>query len=87
MTVNPEKLDTFMAVYVDELTKAVQGYPEEYRFPVDYVPTVVMKMRVAFAQNSFNKDGRAIKGTCKRLGIPYTYKGIASFLERSADNA
>lgn len=37
-------------------------------------------MRRAIRKNSFNKDGRAFKATCKRLKIAHTYKAINNFI-------
>jgi len=73
--------DTFAQTYTEELEKAVLKYPEEYVWPVENVPTVAAKMIQAFRAGTYNKDGRAIKATCKRLNIPYTYKGINAYLE------
>ena len=84
MPVNPEKLTLFILAYEPNLTRAVQKYPKEYPWPVANVPAVVGKMAVAVQQGTFNKDGYAMKWTCKELGIPYTYKGISEFLEREA---
>jgi hypothetical protein len=73
-------IERWMDVYTRELTAAVEKYPAEYVFPVETVPTVAAKMRAAFLRESFNKDGRAIKATCKHFGIPYTYTAIRKFL-------
>jgi hypothetical protein len=35
----------------------------------------------AFAQGSYNKDGLAVKNTCKALGVNYTYKAINEYLK------
>jgi hypothetical protein len=74
------RLDVFAAVYREELRKAVVAFPDEYGFKPAKVDTVADRMIVAFARGSFNKDGRAIKATCKRLGIKYTYAAINSYL-------
>lgn len=73
-------LEQFMAVYSGELLKAVQTYSNEYLFPTTDVPHVVGRMQAAILRKSYNKDGRAMKGTCKRLGIPYTYTAINAFV-------
>lgn len=73
--------ESFMTVYGEELEKAVAKYPDEYRYPVSECPTVAKKMRAGFEQGSYNKDGRAIKATCKRLGIAFTYTGINTYLK------
>lgn len=73
--------DRFTQVYVEELTQAVLKYPDEYTWPVENVPNVAAKMIQAFRAGTYNKDGRAIKGTCKRLGIKYTYTAINAYLK------
>jgi len=72
--------DNFIQVYTEQLEKAVKEYPDEYAFPVANVPTVVAKMSVGFKNKTYNKDGRAIKATCKVLGIKYTYTAINEYL-------
>jgi hypothetical protein len=74
-------LQTFVSVYAEELRAAVEKYPEEYGYPVTAVPGVVEKMTVAFAKGTYNKDGRAIRATCKRLGIGYTYRDINAYIK------
>lgn len=73
-------METWMAEYLKQLEIAVREHPEDYGFPVEKVPEVAAKMRVAFGRGSFNKDSRAIKGTCKAFGIKYTYAAINEFL-------
>ena len=74
-------LDRFCELYATNLEHAVREHPEEYAYPVETVPVVVSRMRAAFLRGSYNKDGRAIKATCKQLGIPYTYTAINTFLK------
>ena len=71
--------ETFKQVYTEELTKAVRDNPKEYAWPIENVPVVVDKMMAALVAGTANKDGQAIKATCKRLGIKYTYKGIKEY--------
>ena len=82
-------LDRFMEIYERELTAAVAKYPDDYPWSTEKdgngnprltVKTVVERMRPAIADGSFNKDGHAIRKTCKALGIPYTYSGIRAFI-------
>ena len=40
-----------------------------------------MKLSNRAKGGSFNKDGRAIKNVCKKLNIPFTYKGIAEYIK------
>lgn len=72
--------DIFFETYTANLTKAVEKHPNQYGFPVNYVPTVVSKMKDAVKKGTFNKDGFGFKWTCKDLGIPYTYKAIKDFV-------
>ncbi len=71
----------FVAEYHTQLTNAVTKYPSEYAFGLEKVPQVVDNMTVAFKNATYNKDGRAIKTTCKILGIKHTYKDINAYLK------
>lgn len=87
--------DNFRAVYAEELARAVEQYPAEYPWahggttvignvgnttlPRSTVDEVAARMFGAMERGTFNKDGRAFKATCKRLGIPYTYAGIVAY--------
>lgn len=70
----------FENIYLTELQNAIKNYPEEYRFKLEESFGVAERMIAAIYKGSYNKDGRAIKATCKKLGIPYTYKAINEFL-------
>lgn len=72
--------EEFHRVYVQRLTEAVQNHPDEYAWPVENVPQVAEKMMGAIVRGTFNKDGYAIRNTCKQLDIPYTYAGIRAYL-------
>jgi hypothetical protein len=78
---NEPNLARFLEVYSEELAKAVKAYPDEYPWHKD-TPVVVVseKMAHAIRKGTFNKDGRAFKGTCKRLGLAHTYKAINGFI-------
>lgn len=78
--VNPQQLERFMAIYAPALVKVVIMYQREYAYPVSEVPGVVVKMRRAFEEGSYNKDGRAIAATCRALNIKHTRKAIEAFL-------
>lgn len=73
-------IERFEAIYRDELEAAVRDHPEEYTWPIERVPSVAQKMIAAIRNNTYNKDGRAIKATCKRLGVKHTYTAIAAYL-------
>jgi len=72
--------DTFAQVYTEELIKAVTNYPKEYAWPLANVPTVAKIMLDAVKAQTYSKDGRAFKNTCKRLNIKCTYKDINNFI-------
>jgi hypothetical protein len=74
-------LDKFIAEYEKQLTLAVQNYPAEFGYPVSYVPTVIGRMKNAIINQTYNKDGRGIKNTCKALGIKYTYQAINDYVK------
>ena len=67
---------TFKEVYTEELYNALRGYPEEYAYAPEFVPIVAERMIGNMVRGSFNKDSRAIKATCKRLGVKFTYDAI-----------
>ena len=78
--VNEEKLNQFMAVYEPAIREAATNFPNEYFFPASHAPIVAGKMKNALINNTFNHDGRAIKITCKKLGIKHTVKAINEYL-------
>ena len=73
-------LKVFMSVYAKHLCEAVRNNPTEYAYPMSELPAVLDRMEKAFARKSFNKDGQAIKATCKELKIKHTYRDIETFL-------
>ena len=79
---NQEKLNKFMEAYEKALTEAVMNYNEEYRYPVEDVPRVAAKMRIAIENGTYHHVGRGFKGACKALGIKHTYKAINAYLEK-----
>lgn len=80
-------IDLFVAEYTRQLTRVLTADAmkpageREYAYDLRALPGVVEKMRAAFVRGSFNKDGKAIRATCKALGIPYTYAGIKNYLK------
>ena len=73
-------METFFAEYSRQLYLAVQNNPDEYRYGVDKVPEVLVKIKAAIAAGTFSKDSRAFRETCKSLKIKHTYKDIARFI-------
>jgi hypothetical protein len=52
------------------------AYSKSIRTPSE----LAYKMTLSLCKGDGNKDGKGIKGTCKDLGIKYTYKGIYDYL-------
>lgn len=75
---------TFFDIYREELANAVREHPDEYGFPLAAVPTVANKMIAAMQRGSYNKDGRAFKAACRRLGIKHTYAAIDAAIKQSS---
>lgn len=75
------RLAQFMAIYTPCLAETLEKYPNEYAWPKADVPVVAARVREAIRNGTYNHDGRAIKATCKKLGIKHTRKAIQAFLE------
>jgi hypothetical protein len=75
-------LDKWIEIYRGKLVEAVAENPEQYVYPVTEVSRVVARMRDSFERGSYNKEGRAIKATCKHFGIKHTYTAINQFLRQ-----
>jgi hypothetical protein len=73
------KVDEWMVIYIEELKSAITNHPSEYVYGLDQVPVVAERMKLAFLNGTYNHDSRAIKGTCKRLGIKTTRKAIEAY--------
>lgn len=85
MSINPVRLRLFADTYHSSLEEAVRQYPEDYPWhKTKPVKMVVESMVLAVERGSYNKDGRAMKNTFKKLGLAYTYKALDSWL-RTAD--
>ena len=83
-------LDAFMQLYAEALLSCVtadRARPEServYFYGPEGVSLVVAKMREAFANDSYNLDGPAIRKACRKLGIRPTRKAIRAYLETGA---
>ena len=74
------QLEKFCAEYRHQLEVAVRDHPKDYKFMGSFtVDQVADKMVEAFKAGTYNKDGRAIKATCKTLGIKHTYRDINAY--------
>lgn len=76
----PTNLQIFMERYAAALRQAVLDHPDQYRYPVESVPSVVEKMKQAIIAKTYSKDGHAFKAVCKQLGIKYTYTAINEYV-------
>lgn len=74
-----DNFERFMVAYSRNLLAAVTQYPGEYVFGEGKVDEVSKKMRAAFVSGSYSHQGRAIKATCKELGIKHTRKAMEEF--------
>ena len=77
------RLQRFVALYEENLRAAITKHPDHYRYGLDKVPGVVARMSKAFQERTYNKDGFAIKWTCRALGIVHTYTAINHYLAGS----
>jgi hypothetical protein len=73
-------METWMAEYSKQLEIAVKENPMEYTYTQEQVPYVTARMLLAFKGGIYNKDGIAIKRTCKHFGIKHTYTAINHFI-------
>lgn len=73
-------METFMAVYAEQLKLAVEQNPEEYGWSLDKLPDVVARMRVAISNKLFNHNSTSFRNTCNILGIKHTRKAIFEFI-------
>ena len=80
---NPVQLDSFMAIYQQQLLDVVSRPDSGYSYGPELVPTVVAKMRAAIAARTYNKEGLAFKKTCKVLKIKHTYTDILAYLSHT----
>ena len=72
--------ELFERTYTEELTAAVLAHPDVYTWPIDAVPQVSARMMFAIDRKSYSKDSLAMRATCKKLGIKYTYTAIDAFV-------
>jgi hypothetical protein len=75
----------FLAVYGEQLGLARVSNPQDYPWPASELPAVLARMAAALDRGSFNKDGRALRATCKYLGIKHTYGAINEFINKEGE--
>lgn len=78
--IHPGNLQCFIDCYRSHLIKAHQNDPSSYAWPITELDTVMSRMTSGIERNSFNKDSKAFKDTCKELGIKHTYQAIRDFI-------
>jgi len=88
----PSNAATFLAAYTEELERAMREHPEDYGTTQrDNTPEARAKFAAHFvpglASGKSSKDGRAVKATCRRLGIAHTYKAIAAYFATGTEAA
>lgn len=74
--------DNFLALYMKNLIKAKNKYPEMYNWNdgVD-VLEVFRRMSDAFKRGTYDRHSHAIKWTCKEIGIPHTRDAITKIFK------
>lgn len=84
--INEANYKEFVAVYWEELERQYAGN-EKYMSFLATMPEgrntlegLAAYMTASLLKGSANKDGHAIKATCKRLKIKHTYKAISAYL-------
>lgn len=84
---NAVNFKAFFDRYVVELDRCMREYPEDYGLQIrgplstELCARTANNMRTGFQNGTYNNDGRAIRATCKAMGIGSTYKAINAFLD------
>jgi len=86
---NLERFARWSEEYRQQLQAAVNAKPTEYAFRPEHAPQVAARILTSMAASGahnappmfgINKDGRAMKATCKALGLKHTYTAINAYL-------
>lgn len=72
--------DIFINAYTPLLRQAQTDYPKEYGTHPTPPEMVAERMHAALLNGTYSKDGRAMKATCKALGISHTYRAMEAYL-------
>lgn len=73
----------FSVIYLKHLRDCIQNDPE-YAYTKEHCQDILalaQKMTLGLLNGSANKDGKAIKLTCRELKINHTYKAIQAFIK------
>ena len=71
--------ERFAEEFRRQLEIAMREHPEDYMRGVT-ASVIADRMIEAFKARTYNKDGRAVRATCKVLGVKHTYRDINAFL-------
>ena len=75
-----KNLGAWMRAYTDNLVECLSVHGSDYVWGFRDLDMVTDRMARAFEMGTYNKEGRALKLTCKHFGIPCTYTAINTFL-------
>jgi hypothetical protein len=82
------RLDEWMLRFEAELVRIRGEQPTKYFWPASDMPAVLERMRSAFEKGGphYNKNGAALRATCKHFGVKVTYLAIDRFLAGTENN-
>lgn len=80
---NKENTNTFIKLLAYEYVDLFNSDPE-YAYSAAHITPIGLatKMTLGLATGGANKDGKAIRRTCQKLGIKHTYKAIHEYLTK-----
>lgn len=80
--------ELFQSTLISKLHELFANDPKYRMVSRSHTPSSLAKKLIeALQTGKGNKDGDAVKATCKELAIPLTYKAIEAFLNESAKTA
>jgi len=79
------QVDKFIEVYARELESAVIAHSDEYGFSLVDLERVVERMRNAFYEGTYSRDGLAMRRTCRALGIKCAKAAIEEFFNANPE--
>ena len=78
--IHPGNFECFIEVFTQKLLRFLETHPQDYAYSKEQLPILMPRFRESIKTGNFNKDGHAIKATCKELKIKHTYKAIKEFI-------
>lgn len=70
----------FFLLWSIYLKRCVQTNPEQYAYSINNIEPILQRMNKAVITRAYNKDGDALRLTCKALGFRNTYTAINEYL-------